>query len=83
MTVTLKDPSLFRQAALVGETGSMPTRRMRSRSTIRRPARSSACVPKLGAAETKAAIEAARIAQKGWAARTAKERCASCANGTT
>ncbi|MDO9125830.1 MAG: NAD-dependent succinate-semialdehyde dehydrogenase, partial [Parvibaculum sp.] len=33
-----------------------------------------ATVPSLGAAETKAAIEAAEIAQKSWAARPAKER---------
>lgn len=33
-------------------------------------------VPKLGAAETRTAIEAARLAQKRWAARTAKDRCA-------
>ena len=31
-------------------------------------------VPKMGAAETAEAIEAARIAQKGWAAKTGKER---------
>src|SRR5690606_9637599 len=31
-------------------------------------------VPKLGAKETKEAIDAAASAQKGWAARTAKER---------
>ncbi|OWZ88785.1 succinate-semialdehyde dehydrogenase (NADP(+)), partial [Sinorhizobium sp. LM21] len=31
-------------------------------------------VPKLGAKETRAAIEAARVAQKTWAARTAKDR---------
>jgi succinate-semialdehyde dehydrogenase/glutarate-semialdehyde dehydrogenase len=35
-----------------------------------------ASVPKLGAAETKAAITAATKAQKGWAAKTAKERAA-------
>ena len=35
-----------------------------------------ASVPKLGAAETKAAIAAAAKAQKGWAAKTAKERAA-------
>jgi len=34
-----------------------------------------ASVPKLGAAETRQAIEAAERAMKDWAARTAKERC--------
>jgi succinate-semialdehyde dehydrogenase/glutarate-semialdehyde dehydrogenase len=34
-----------------------------------------ASVPKLGAKETKAAIDAAGKAMKGWAAKTAKERC--------
>jgi succinate-semialdehyde dehydrogenase / glutarate-semialdehyde dehydrogenase len=76
MTVTLKDPSLFRQAALVGENWieADPTNAIE----VNNPATGEiiGLVPKLGAAETKAAIEAARIAQKGWAARTAKERCA-------
>jgi succinate-semialdehyde dehydrogenase/glutarate-semialdehyde dehydrogenase len=76
MTVTLKDPSLFRQAALVGENWieAAPDNAIE----VNNPATGEIIgrVPKLGAAETKAAIEAARIAQKGWAARTAKERCA-------
>lgn len=76
MTVTLKDPSLFRQAALVGETwiDADPNNAIE----VNNPATGEIIgrVPKLGAAETKAAIEAARIAQKGWAAKTAKERCA-------
>ncbi len=76
MTVTLKDPSLFRQAALVGEhwIEADPTNAIE----VNNPATGEIIgrVPKLGAAETKVAIEAARIAQKGWAARTAKERCA-------
>jgi len=75
MTVTLKDPSLFRQAALVGETwiDADPSNAIE----VNNPATGEIIgrVPKLGAAETKAAIEAARIAQKGWAARTAKDRC--------
>ncbi|WP_349437730.1 NADP-dependent succinate-semialdehyde dehydrogenase [Pararhizobium sp. A13] len=74
--MTLKDPSLFRQAALVGETwiDADPSNAIE----VNNPATGEIIgrVPKLGAAETKAAIEAARIAQKGWAARTAKERCA-------
>ncbi|WP_426231503.1 NADP-dependent succinate-semialdehyde dehydrogenase [Pararhizobium sp. DWP3-4] len=74
--MTLKDPSLFRQAALVGEhwIEADPTNAIE----VNNPATGEIIgrVPKLGAAETKVAIEAARIAQKGWAARTAKERCA-------
>ncbi|MCV9967346.1 NADP-dependent succinate-semialdehyde dehydrogenase [Pararhizobium sp. BT-229] len=74
--MTLKDPSLFRQAALIGENwiDADPNNAIE----VNNPATGEIIgrVPKLGAAETKAAIEAARIAQKGWAARTAKERCA-------
>ncbi|WP_421874600.1 NADP-dependent succinate-semialdehyde dehydrogenase [Pararhizobium sp.] len=73
--MTLKDPSLFRQAALVGENWieAAPDNAIE----VNNPATGEIIgrVPKLGAAETRAAIEAARIAQKGWAARTAKERC--------
>jgi succinate-semialdehyde dehydrogenase/glutarate-semialdehyde dehydrogenase len=72
----LKDPSLFRQAALIGETwiDADP----KNAIEVNNPATGEiiGLVPKLGAAETKAAIEAARIAQRGWAARTAKDRCA-------
>lgn len=39
-------------------------------------------VADLSADETRAAIEAAKEAQKGWAAMTAKARAAICANGT-
>ena len=76
MTVTLKDPALFRQAALVGE--NWVEADPNNAIEVNNPATGEIIgrVPKLGAAETKAAIEAARIAQKGWAARTAKERCA-------
>jgi succinate-semialdehyde dehydrogenase/glutarate-semialdehyde dehydrogenase len=72
----LKDPSLFRQAALIaGEwIEADPTNAIE----VNNPATGEIIgrVPKLGAAETRAAIEAARVAQKGWAARTAKDRCA-------
>ncbi len=69
----LKDPSLLKQAALVGghwipadDTGIEVTN----------PATGEAigCVPSLGGAETEAAIKAADAAQKLWAAKTAKER---------
>ncbi|UWM85701.1 NADP-dependent succinate-semialdehyde dehydrogenase [Rhizobium sp. SRDI969] len=72
----LQDPSLFRQAALVGDNWieADPNNAIE----VNNPATGEiiGLVPKLGAAETRTAIEAARLAQKGWAARTAKDRCA-------
>ncbi len=72
--MNLKDSSLFRQAALVagqwveadGVTG-IPVTNPASGEVI-------GYVPRLGAAETRAAIAAAAAAQRDWAARTAKER---------
>ncbi|HTO30748.1 MAG TPA: NADP-dependent succinate-semialdehyde dehydrogenase [Pararhizobium sp.] len=74
--MSLKDPSLFRQAALIG--GEWIEADPKNAIEVNNPATGEiiGLVPKLGAAETKAAIEAARIAQKSWAARTAKDRCA-------
>ncbi|MGQ3296099.1 MAG: aldehyde dehydrogenase family protein, partial [Shinella sp.] len=71
--MSLKDPSLLRQAAVVG------TRWIDADSNgiaVKNPATGELVgyVPKLGAKETKEAIDAAAAAQKGWAARTAKER---------
>ncbi|MCW5720705.1 MAG: NAD-dependent succinate-semialdehyde dehydrogenase [Devosia sp.] len=73
--MTLKDPSLLRQAALIG------TRWIEADDSgiaVKNPATGELVgyVPKLGAKETKEAIDAAAAAQKGWAARTAKERSA-------
>lgn len=73
--MSLKDPSLLRQAALVG------TRWIEADASgiaVKNPATGELVgyVPKLGAKETKEAIDAAAAAQKGWAARTAKERSA-------
>ncbi|WP_377292477.1 NADP-dependent succinate-semialdehyde dehydrogenase [Rhizobium sp. SG2393] len=70
----LKDPTLLRQAALVG--GRWIEADAASGIAVTNPATGETIghVPKLGAAETREAIEAARNAQKGWAARTAKER---------
>ncbi|MBY3272775.1 NADP-dependent succinate-semialdehyde dehydrogenase [Rhizobium laguerreae] len=72
----LQDPSLFRQAALVGDNWieADPNNAIE----VNNPATGEiiGLVPKLDAAETRTAIEAARLAQKGWAARTAKDRCA-------
>ena len=73
--MSLKDPSLLRQAALVGN------RWIDADSNgiaVKNPATGEIVgyVPKLGAEETREAIEAAAVAQKGWAAKTAKERSA-------
>ena len=70
----LKDSCLFRQAALVA--GDWVEANAATGIPVDNPATGEIIghVPKLGAAETRAAIEAARVAQKGWAARTAKER---------
>lgn len=73
--MSLKDPSLLRQAALVG------TRWIEADASgiaVKNPATGELVghVPKLGAKETKEAIDAAAEAQKAWAARTAKERSA-------
>ena len=72
--MALKDNSLFRQAALVGgrwiEAAEGPS------VEVVNPADGGLVgrVPKLGAAETRKAIEAAQGAMPAWAARTAKER---------
>ncbi|ANP89784.1 NADP-dependent succinate-semialdehyde dehydrogenase [Rhizobium leguminosarum] len=72
----LKDPSLFRQAALIASEWIAAD--LNNAIAVNNPATGEIIgyVPKLGAAETRTAIEAARVAQKGWAARTAKDRCA-------
>ncbi|MFB2552982.1 NADP-dependent succinate-semialdehyde dehydrogenase [Ensifer soli] len=70
----LKDPTLFRQAARVG--GEWVEAVPGASIAVNNPATGEILghVPKLGAAETKAAIAAAQAAQVEWAARTAKER---------
>ena len=70
----LKDQSLLREAALVG--GDWVQATADHHIAVDDPATGEIIghVPKLGASETRAAIESARIAQKDWAARTAKER---------
>ncbi|MEN9894443.1 MAG: NADP-dependent succinate-semialdehyde dehydrogenase [Pseudomonadota bacterium] len=72
--MTLKDPTLLRQAALVGK--NWVEADPQNAITVRNPATGDVVglVPRLGALETKTAIEEAAIAQKEWAARTAKER---------
>ncbi|EUB99181.1 succinic semialdehyde dehydrogenase [Rhizobium sp. CF080] len=70
----LNDPTLFREAALIGDRWIDADRS--NAIEVNNPATGEiiGLVPKLGAAETRAAIEAAQAAQKGWAAKTAKER---------
>ncbi|MAS03868.1 MAG: succinate-semialdehyde dehydrogenase (NADP(+)) [Ahrensia sp.] len=69
----LKDTTLLKQAALVGadwieaEEDGMPVTNPATGSVIGH-------VPNLGADETRAAIDAAQVAQKQWAACTAKDR---------
>ncbi|API55377.1 succinate-semialdehyde dehydrogenase (NADP(+)) (plasmid) [Rhizobium leguminosarum] len=74
--MSLKDPLLFRQAALIA--GEWIEADSANAIEVNNPATGEiiGLVPKLGAAETRVAIEAGRVAQKGWAARTAKDRCA-------
>jgi len=74
MTLTLKDPTLLRQQCHIGGRwvdGS-------ARIEVRNPASGApvGSVPRLGAAETRAAIEAANAAWPAWRARTAKDRSA-------
>jgi succinate-semialdehyde dehydrogenase/glutarate-semialdehyde dehydrogenase len=69
----LRDETLFRQAALVGDRWIEANG---SGVAVTNPATGEVIghVPKLGAAETREAIEFAEGAQKDWAKRTAKER---------
>ncbi|WLE00730.1 NADP-dependent succinate-semialdehyde dehydrogenase (plasmid) [Agrobacterium leguminum] len=70
----LKDPALFRQAALVA--GRWIEADKANAIAVINPATGEVVgyVPKLGVTETREAIAAAEKAQKEWAARTAKER---------
>ena len=72
--MNLKDATLFRQAALIG--GEWIEADPSNAIKVDNPATGEiiGLVPNLGAAETKKAIATAEIAQKEWAARTAKER---------
>ncbi len=71
--MTLKDPSLLRQAAFVGGEWIEANG---AGIAVTNPATGDVIgyVPKLGAAETKKAIAVAERVQKEWAARPAKER---------
>lgn len=75
MMLELKNPALLRQSALIGadwvDAGV-------DGIAVTNPATGDILghVPNLGSDATKAAIEAAQVAQKGWATRTAKDRSA-------
>ncbi|MEP4979002.1 NAD-dependent succinate-semialdehyde dehydrogenase [Ascidiaceihabitans sp.] len=71
--LNLKNPDLFRQAAFVGGTWIAGSD---ADIAVTNPATGVVLgyVPNLGAAETQQAIDAAEVAQKAWAARTAKDR---------
>lgn len=73
MTLELKNPALLREAVPVGGRWIDADQ---SDIAITNPATGEVIghVPNLGAAETLEAIEAAQVAQKTWAARTAKDR---------
>ena len=72
----LKDPTLLCTQAYVS--GEWINADDGSTFEVKNPARGDviAAVPDMGLAETKRAIEAARLAQKPWAAKTGKERSA-------
>ena len=74
--VTLTDPALFRQACYVD--GVWVTARSGATISVDNPAtgESIGVVPKLGAAETRQAIDAAKRAFPAWRKTTAKERAA-------
>jgi succinate-semialdehyde dehydrogenase / glutarate-semialdehyde dehydrogenase len=75
-TVQLKDMSLFRQQCYID--GAWVDADDKSTLTIYNPANGElvGTVPKMGAAETRRAIETAHEAFKLWRAKTAKERAA-------
>ena len=70
----LRDPSLLRQAAYIS--GQWIEAEGRKSLTVTNPATGDTIgyVPDLGVDETRRAIEAAEVARKSWAARTAKQR---------
>ncbi len=73
-TVELQDPSLFRQQCYID--GSWVDADDQSTIAVHNPAHGGqiGTVPKMGATETRRAIEAAHAAWPAWRAKTAKER---------
>src|SRR6201984_3861769 len=74
--LTLKDPRLFRQACYLN--GAWVTSPDNGTVNVDNPATGEilGTVPKLGAAETRAAIDAANAAFPAWSKKTGKERAA-------
>ena len=74
LTETLKDPSLLRNQAFID--GEWMDARDHSTFEVLNPANGASLgsVPKMGAAETRVAIDAANSAWPSWRKRTAKER---------
>jgi succinate-semialdehyde dehydrogenase/glutarate-semialdehyde dehydrogenase len=74
--IQLKDPSLLKQQSYIA--GEWQNADSGATIDVRNPATGDkiGTVPKMGAAETRRAIEAARAAMPAWARRTAKERAA-------
>ena len=70
----LNDPSLFREAALVGARWIKADPSTAIEVTNPSTGETIGHVPRLGAADTNTAISAAHDAQKQWAGRTAKDR---------
>ena len=72
----LKDPGLFRQQCFLN--GEWIDARSKETITVRNPADASVLgtVPKMGADETRVAIEAADAAWPAWRSKLAKERSA-------
>src|ERR1700747_3433426 len=75
-SLTLKDPRLFRQACYLN--GAWVTSPDNGTVNVDNPATGEilGTVPKLGAAETRAAIDAANAAFPAWSKKTGKERAA-------
>ena len=73
-SMALKNPALFRQAALIGSRWVEAD--AATGIAVNNPANNDLIgyVPKLGRTETEEAIAAAKTAQLAWAARTAKDR---------
>ena len=76
MTLQLKDPALLRQQSFID--GKWVDADSRATLDVLNPATGEklGTVPKMGAAETRRAIEAASVALPAWAKKTAKERAA-------
>lgn len=72
--LNLKNPALLRNAALVGNRWIEADESTGKAVTNPATGELIGYVPNLGKQETDEAIEAARVAQKDWAAKTAKER---------